>query len=289
MLCARFFCFYMIHLGNYNTLEVLRSTSVGVFLGDGEGTEVLLPNKYVPDGIDLGQEIKVFCYLDHMERPIATTLEPLIIRDGFAKLKVMEVNDFGAFVDWGLEKQLLVPFRQQQIKLEAGKYYVIHCYLDEKSFRLVGSTKIDKFLNNDQVGLEINQEVDLMVYKKTDLGLSVIINQRYQGLVFSNDVFKNVRVGDQLKGYIKNIRPDNKIDVTLQPIGVEALDFNANKVLELVKNAGGYLPLHDKSEPEAIKESVQLSKKAFKKAIGILYKKRLITIDEEGITLNAED
>ncbi|WP_190808536.1 S1 RNA-binding domain-containing protein [Flagellimonas sp. S3867] len=275
----------MIKLGNYNTLKVLRSTSVGLFLGDEEGTEVLLPNKYVPQDFQIDADLKVFCYLDNNERPIATTLEPYVLRNNFAFLKVVEISLFGAFVDWGLEKHLLVPFREQNGRMEEGKSYVVHCYLDEESFRLTGSGRIDRYLNNNQLNYEIHQEVDVLVCRRTPLGWEVIIENKNKGLIFETDVFKPIAVGDRLRGYIKNVREDNKIDITLQPIGAKMLEPTAQMIFEKLKENNGFLPFHDKSSPEVIKEALHLSKKSFKKAIGILYKERKITIEADGIHL----
>ncbi|NAY91147.1 GntR family transcriptional regulator [Muricauda sp. JGD-17] len=273
----------MIELGNYNKLKVIRSTSVGVFLSDDEDTEVLLPNKYVPEDIQLDMELEVFCYLDHSERPIATTLKPKIVRNGYAFLEVAQVSDHGAFMDWGLEKHLLVPFREQAIKMEEGKKYVVHCYLDEKSFRLTGSSRINKFLSNEEASYEVNAEVDLLVSRKTPLGWEVIINNEHKGLLFSSDVYAPVEVGMELKGYIKNCREDHKIDVSLQPIGAKMLEPTANLILEKLNENNGFLPLHDKSSPEEIKRTLQLSKKAFKKGVGVLYRERKIEIKDDGI------
>lgn len=275
----------MIQLGNYNTLQVLRSTSVGVFLGDGEGTEILLPNKYVPQGLQLEERLEVFCYLDHCERPIATTLKPKIVRNGFAYLKVAEVNSYGAFMDWGLEKQLLVPFREQATRMQKGKKYIVHCHLDEKTFRLMGSSKIDQFLSNESIDVAIHTEVELLAGRETPLGWEVIVENKYKGLVFKNDIFKPIAIGDRLKGYIKTIRPDHKLDIALQPLGIQMLEPVAKHIFEKLLQHNGFLALHDKSSPETIQHTVQLSKKAFKKAIGVLYRQRKIAIKEDGIYL----
>jgi len=275
----------MIQLGNYNTLEILRSTSVGLFLGDNEGTEILLPNKYVPDPIEIGEQLTVFCYLDSNERPVATTLTPLIIRNEFAFLEVAELNAYGAFMDWGLEKHLLVPFREQRLKMEQGKKYVVHCYLDEQSFRLTASNKLDKFLDNEDILKKVNDTVSLLVSRKTDLGWEVIIDNSYKGLLFFSDVFKEIRIGDSMQGFIKNIRKDNKIDVSLLPIGQKMLEPTAELILQKLIEAEGFLTLHDKSSPEEIKEKLQLSKKAFKKGVGALYRERKIKIEANGIRL----
>jgi len=275
----------MIELGNYNTLEILRDTSVGLFLGDEEGNDVLLPNKYVPKMYEIGDMLTVFCYLDYDERPIVTSLTPYIIRNTFQLLKVVEVNNIGAFLYWGLEKHLLVPFSEQRIKMQEGQWYVVFCYLDEKSFRLVASNKLDKFLDNEELGITINDEVNLIVTRQNDLGWDVIINNKHKGLVYQNEVFKKIAVGDNIKGFIKNIRPDHKIDVSLQAIGYVSVEPAANIIYQILKKEGGYLNLHDKSSPDEISARLQMSKKIFKKSLGILYKDRKITIKPDGIYL----
>ncbi|WP_339334724.1 MULTISPECIES: CvfB family protein [unclassified Croceitalea] len=275
----------MIKLGNYNTLEILRSTSVGLFLGDEEGTEILLPNKYVPDPIEIGQKLTVFCYLDNSERPVSTTLKPYVVRDGFAFLEVVEVSAYGAFMDWGLEKHLLVPFREQRLKMEQGTKYVVHCYLDEQSFRLTASNKIDKFLDNENITKKQNDEVSLLVSRKTELGWETIIDNKHKGLLFFSDVFQSLSIGDTLKGYIKNIREDKKIDISLVPIGEKMLEPTAELILQKLKDSNGFLGLHDKSPPEEIRNALQLSKKAFKKGIGTLYRERKIVLEPNGIRL----
>ena len=273
----------MIALGTYNTLEILRDTSVGLFLGDGEGNDILLPNKYVPETYELGDSLTVFCYLDHSERPVATNLEPEILVNEFQLLKVVEVNEFGAFMDWGLEKHLLVPFREQRNKMQEGHWYVVYCYLDPQSNRLVASNKIDKFLNNDTLSVQEGDIVELVVTRQTDLGYEVIINNSHKGLVYANEIFKKISVGDNTKGVIKKIRPDNKVDVSLQPLGENILEPAANKIYEQLLAHGGFLGLHDKSDPELIKTELQMSKKTFKKGIGTLYKARKIEIKSDGI------
>lgn len=275
----------MIALGKYNNLEILRDTTVGLFLGDDVGNDVLLPNKYVPEEFEIGDYLDVFCYLDHEERIVATTLVPFVTVDQFQLLQVAEVNEYGAFMDWGLEKHLLVPFREQRNKMQEGQWYVVYCYLDEKTDRLVASNKLDKFLSNENLTVQALDEVDLVVTRLTDLGWEVIINHKHKGLVYSNEIFKKVAVGDKLKGYIKNIRPDNKIDVSLQPIGYQSLEPAANLIYEKLVANGGVLNLHDKSDPEDIKRIMQMSKKTFKKGIGALYKERKIEIKPDSIKL----
>ncbi len=273
----------MIALGDFNTLKILRETSVGLFLGDEEGNEILLPNKYVPNVYEIGDTLTVFCYLDHAERPVATNIEPEIVVNEFQLLKVAEVNEFGAFMDWGLEKHLLVPFREQRHKMVEGQWYVVYCYLDEKTNRLVGSNKLERFLSNENVTLTEGDEVELVVTRKTELGWEVIIDHKHKGLVYFDEVFKKIAIGDLTKGVIKKIRRDGKIDVSLQPIGIKILEPAAKKIYETLKAHGGFLPLHDKSSPDAIKQELQMSKKTFKKGIGTLYKARKIAIKADGI------
>lgn len=275
----------MIQLGNYNTLTIARDTSVGLFLTDGEETEILLPNKYVPATYDIGQKMEVFCYLDHSERPVATTIKPLVVRNQFAVLEVAEVNDYGAFMDWGLEKHLLVPFREQPIKMKNGHAYVIHCHMDEKSFRLLGSARVDKFLDNAQLTVETNEEVELLFYRKSNLGWEAIVNQCHKGLLFFSDVHQDIQTGTSCKGYIKSIREDHKLDLSMVPIGHKALEPMAQKIFNVLKTKGGFLPLHDKSDPVIIQDELQMSKKMFKKGVGILYKEKKITLTENGIQL----
>ncbi len=273
----------MIALGQFNTLKILRHTSVGLFLGDEVHAGILLPNKYVPETYAIGDEITVFCYLDHDERPVATTLEPKISVGEFQLLKVVEVNAFGAFLDWGLEKHLLVPFSEQRSKMRQGQWYVVHCYLDERSNRVVASNKIDKFLNNGVLTVKERENVELVVTRMTDLGWEVIINNRHKGLVYFNEVFKKISVGDTVAGCIKAIRADNKIDVSLQPLGIQVLEPAANKIYETLLGRKGFLPFTDKTDPVIIKDNLQMSKKTFKKGVGTLYKARKIEIKEDGI------
>lgn len=274
----------MIEIGKFNTLKIARSTKVGLYLTDGT-SDVLLPNKYVPSAYEIDDEIEVFVYLDHEERPVATTLEPYIFLNEFALLRVNYINKFGAFMDWGMEKDLFVPFKEQARPMEEGKRYLVYMYLDEKTNRLVGSSKSNQFLDNKNITLEKGEEVDLIVSHITDVGINVIINEKHKGLLYKNEVFEDLRTGDRIIGYIKNIRSDGKIDVSRQPFGVERIDASAQKVLDELKASRGFLRLHDNSSPEDIKTVLQMSKKTFKKAVGTLYKQKMIEIKEDGIHL----
>ena len=278
----------MIEIGGYNQLQIKRKTSIGLRLGNDEGEDILLPNKYVPESFEIGEELTVFCYLDHEQRPVATTIQPFILRDEFAYLRVAQVNEFGAFLDWGLEKHLLVPFREQSRPMKEGRWYVVHCYLDPKSERLVASDRLKRFLDNSELNLRQGDEVQLLVYRRTDLGWEVVVNNRHLGLVYASDIYGDISAGDAVVGYVKKIRPDNKLDISLQPIGFGKLEPSALKIYNLLKESGGSLKLHDRSDPEDVKARLQMSKKTFKKAIGLLYKERKILIEDDGIYLPEE-
>lgn len=274
----------MIEIGRYNTLRIARETKIGLYLTDGN-EDILLPNKYVPKQFAIDDELIVFVYLDHEERPVATTLEPYIYLDQFALLRVNYINQYGAFLDWGLEKDLFVPFREQARPMEKGKRYLVFMYKDHETNRLAASSKINQFLDNENLTVEEGQEVDLIVSHITDLGINVIINELHKGLMYKNEVYDDLRTGDRLKGYIKHIRPDKKIDVTLNKPGVQSIEPNAEKILDELRANRGFLRLNDDSHPEDIRTVLKMSKKAFKKAIGTLYKQKQIEIKEDGIYL----
>jgi predicted RNA-binding protein (virulence factor B family) len=277
----------MIEIGQYNTLKIIRDTSVGLYLSDGKD-DILLPNKYVPKKFEIGDELAVFVYLDQEERMVATTLKPYIRLNEFALLRVNFINKFGAFMDWGLEKDLFVPFREQARPMEKSKRYLVYMYLDEKTNRLVGTSKINQFLDNEHLTVTEGEEVDLIVSHITEVGINVIINEQHKGLLYKDQVYEDLRTGDRMVGYIKTIRPDNKIDVSVQKQGFEGVEPNAEKILEELRASRGFLRLTDDSHPEDIKTVLKMSKKTFKKAIGTLYKQRLIEIKEDGIYLVKE-
>ena len=274
-------------IGHYNTLTIARETKVGLFLTDGKD-DVLLPLKYVPKEYNIGDEIIVFVYLDHEERPVATTLEPYILMDEFGLLRVNYVNKFGAFLDWGLEKDLFVPFKEQARPMEKGKRYLVFAYIDEKTNRIVASSKTNQFLSNENLSVSVGDEVELIISHITDMGINVIINDIHKGLLYKDQVYDDIRLGDRMKGYIKNIRPDHKIDVSLQKLGYQNIEPNAEKILQELRASRGFLRLNDNSHPEDIKTVLKMSKKTFKKAIGSLYKDKLIEIKDEGIYLVKE-
>jgi len=278
----------MIKLGSYNTLTAFRETEYGWYLTDeDQSEEVLLPNKFVPEDLSDGDEIEVFIFNDSEDRATATTQKPMIVRGGFACLQVVAMSKFGAFMEWGIDKHLLVPFSEQRREMELDEKYIIYLYVDQMTDRLVGTNKWQKYTEEDPDDLEEGQEVDLLVAEGSNLGVKVIINNRYQGLIFQNEIFREIRRGDTMKGYIKNIREDGKIDVSLQKQGyTNAIDDISNKILTEIKNRGGKLNLTDKSAPGEIYAQLEMSKKSFKKAVGGLYKQKLIRIEKDGIYLN---
>jgi predicted RNA-binding protein (virulence factor B family) len=275
----------MIEVGKNNILKALRMTSVGMYLGNDEGEEVLLPNKYVPEDFNVDDSIDVFIYKDSEDRLIATNLEPKIKLHEFACLTVKDVNNVGAFLDWGLEKDLLVPFREQGKKMEVGKRYPVYLYLDERTGRLAASSKIESFIEKQHIKLEVGEKVNLLICYTSDLGVNVIINNTYKGVIYHNDLFTYISIGDKVEGYIKNIREEGKIDVSLQKLGYEQVEASAEFILNKLRNANGVLKLTDKSDSEEIMFRLQMSKKNFKKAIGGLYKQGLIRLEEDGIYL----
>ncbi len=276
----------MIEIGRHHELRILRHTSVGFYLGNESGEDVLLPNKYCPDNAEQGDLIKVFVYKDHEERKVATNLTPKILLNEFALLEVTDVTPVGAFLDWGLEKELMVPFNEQRQKMEVGRWYLVYLDLDKKTDRLFASNKLEKKLQNAELTVAEGDEVDLIIMQKTDLGFTAIINNKHKGLIYDNEIFIDLRIGDRHKAFIKKIREENKVDLSLQPIGYErSNDANVDLVYRsLVKNNGA-LPFTDKSAPDEVYARFGISKKAFKKAIGTLYKQRKITIHPDGISL----
>lgn len=275
-----------MEIGVYHNLTIDRQREPGLFLSDENGGEVLLPNRYIPENFEIGDSISVFVYLDNEGRPVATTDSPFVTKNDFAVLRCNQVNNFGAFLEWGLVKELFCPFKEQVVKMVKGEWYLVYCYLDETTNRLVASSKTNQFLNNSVVKVEEGEEVELIVSYPSELGMNVIINNEHLGLIFRDEIFKDLSIGDRIKGYIKKIRPDNKITVTLQKPGHKSIEPNADHILTVLKRENGFLPLTDKSSPEKIQSKLELSKKSFKKAIGTLYKKRLIDLREDGIYLN---
>lgn len=275
----------MVEIGKYNVLTVIDELDFGMILDGGEGQRILLPRRYVPNGCVVGTELEVFIYLDSEDRIIATTEMPNATVGEFACMQVTSVNKVGAFLDWGLMKDLLVPFREQKTTMQEGKWYVVYVYYDKESGRIAATAKIDKYLDNTLPQYERGQEVDIMIAAETEIGYKVIINNEHWGMVYHNQVFKPIQKGDRMKGYVKLIREDDKIDINLTPFGFDKASTLTDVILEKLAENNGSLPFNDKSSSESIQEQFQCSKKAFKMAIGSLYKQKKIIIADDGIKL----
>lgn len=275
----------MINIGKFNTLEILRDTEPGMFLVDKDGNEVLLPNRYVEDVFKVGDDVEVFIYLDNDERLVAVTDEPHITKGDFAVLRCNVVNNYGAFLDWGMVKELFCPFKEQAFPMKKGGWYLVYCYLYEKSERLVATSKTNRFLDNERLTVSEFETVELIISHPSDFGMNVIVNKQHTGLIYKDNIFQELSIGDRLKGVVKKIRPGNKLDIGLGEIGYRNIEPNAKKILDALEGNSGFLALHDKSSPEAIKVALEMSKKNFKKAIGSLYKQKLIAIEGDGIKL----
>ncbi len=279
----------MFELGKQNTMRVVKRLPFGAYLvheEDEAGEEILLPKRYEPKDLKVDDELEVFIYLDSEDRVIATTETPKVTVDNFAFLTVKDVNKVGAFVDWGLSKDLLIPFSEQPRRMKVGESWVIYVFLDDRKERITGSAKIDHWLKDTTFYLKEGQQVDLMIYAQTELGFKAIVNNDYSGIIYSNEIFQPLKIGDKLTGYIKKIRDDKKIDLSLQAKPPEATrDALSAAILEDLKQQGGSSDLSDKSPPEAIYKQYGVSKKSYKKALGSLYKKRLINIEKDQILL----
>jgi uncharacterized protein len=278
----------MKEIGQILELEALKDTPQGVYLITDDGKEILLPNKYVPADIKMGDMVEVFIYTDSEDRPIATTLEPKVMLNKCAFLKAVDVNQYGAFFDWGMEKDLLVPFSEQFLRVTSGKRYLIYLYKDEMTNRMVGTTKMGRFIRENKMEIKTGEQVDLLVSGETEIGYKVIVNQKHYGMVFKNEVFKPIEIGDKLKGYLQRVRKDDKLDITLNSSSLSDVEVLANKIFERLLKEGGKLNFSDKSTPEVIYKEFQVSKKAFRRATGMLYKERKIVITPEDITLVKE-
>jgi len=274
-----------IKLGDYNRLTIVKEVDFGMYLDGGDEGEILLPKRYVPENCKPGDELEVFLYLDQDERLIATTQQPLAKVGEFACLEVAWVNQYGAFLNWGLMKDLFCPFHEQKQRMEIGNRYVVAVFIDEESYRIAASAKVEHFFVTDFPPYQPGEKVDLLVWQTTDLGFKVIIDHAYPGLVYRSQVFKSIRIGDSLQGYIMGVRPDGKIDVSLQPHGRQQTTDFAETLLQYLKDHDGFCELGDKSDAQDIKHRFEVSKKVYKKAIGDLYRRRLITLEDAGIRL----
>ena len=295
-----------MELGEFNDLYILRFRSNGCYLGkwDGDPSEitddvdpsedpfgegVLLPQRYVTDTMKLGDKLSVFLYTDSEDRLVATTEHPKILLHQFAPLRVKSVTAVGAFLDWGLQKDLFVPYAEQAKRLEEGNMNVVFLYLDAETERLVGTTKIDNVVDNEDIVVEEKQEVKLLVYKETPLGFKAIINDENVGLLYRTELNKTVKIGEYVDGYVKKIREDGKIDLTLDIQGVEVIEPSAKALLFKIQSEKGFVPFNDKSDPQEIRDYFGMSKKTFKKAAGLLYKQHIIEIKEDGLYLVVDE
>jgi len=275
----------MAQIGKLNQLEVLKELDFGIYLDGGELGEILMPKRYVPEGTMLGDYIEAFIYLDSEDRLIATTEKPLAQVEEFALLEVVSVAPVGAFLNWGLPKDLFVPFREQRKPMEVGEKYLVYVYLDTNTKRIAASSKIESYLDNIPVDYDENEEVDLIIINQTDLGYNAIVDNCHIGILYKNEVFQELNPGDRVQGYIKKIRPDGKIDLRLDKVGYEKIGGLADLIISKLNQNNGFLPFTDKSSPEEIYRAFKVSKKNFKAAVGALYKQRLIALEQNGIRL----
>jgi predicted RNA-binding protein (virulence factor B family) len=275
----------MILPGRYNTLKVVKYVDFGVYLDGGEMGEILLPARYVPEECEVGEDLEVFIYLDSEDRIIATTEKPFAQVGEFAMLRVNAVNNVGAFLDWGLMKELLVPFREQKMDMVAGRSYLVYVYLDPDSKRIAASAKLEKFLDNVIPEYRVGEEVSIIIESESELGYNAIINHLHRGILYHDELPAPLNKGQQLKAYIKKVRDDHKIDLSLYRPGYGQVDEISQMILDRLKEAGGFLPFTDKSDAALIFDHFAISKKVFKKAIGALYKQRRILLEEKGLRL----
>lgn len=279
----------MIEIGHTYELAVIKEVDFGVYLDAKDLGEVLLPGRYVDDNLTIGDTIEVFLYLDTEDRPVATTETPRAQVGEFAYLQAVDTTHVGAFLDWGLEKDVLVPFAEQHRPMEKGRSYLVYLYIDDHDKRIVASSKIDKFLDDDEPhDFKQHQKVDLIIANSTDLGYKAIVNHSHWGVLYKNEVFQRLSFGQSIQGYIKNIRSDKRIDLSLQG-GKETRDKYSNTILNYLKKHNGYAAVHDKSDPKLISDLFGMSKKAFKRSIGGLYKQRIISIEADGIRLTKSE
>ncbi|MCR4995258.1 MAG: GntR family transcriptional regulator [Bacteroidales bacterium] len=274
-----------LQLGRINHLSVVRFAEHGAYLAGGP-EDILLPKKYVPEETKIGDEMDVFVYLDAEERLVATTETPLAQVGDFAWLKVAWVNNFGAFLDWGLTKDLFVPFREQKMKMQKDHYYLVHLHVDPATYRIMASAKVERYLSTDYPPYHGGDEVQLLIWQKTDLGFKAIVDNRFAGLLFDDEIFRTLHSGDRVTAYVKQVRPDGKIDLSLQKKGQRAVVDFSETLLNHLQTNGGRTPLGDKSPADEIYAVFGVSKKVFKKAVGDLYKRHLIIIEPDGLKLS---
>ena len=275
----------MAEIGKINHLEVVKKVDFGVYLDGDELGEILLPERDVPPGCVVGEGLDVFVHLDSEDLLVATTQMPKAMVGECAFLKVVEINAVGAFLDWGLPKDLLVPYSEQQKPMVVGQSYVVYVYVDEETDRIAASSRLNKFVVDSSPYFKVQQKVELLICEQTDLGFKAVVNQSVIGLLFNSDVIRPVRMGETIQGYIKEVRPDKKLDLCLQLVSREALDDLSKQVMAFIQSEGGKTTLTDKSAPADIAKQFGVSKSSYKKALGKLYQKRLIVIEKHQVTL----
>ncbi len=272
-----------MEVGKLNTLRVAKILDFGIYLDAGESGEILMPTKWVPKGTVVNQDVEAFIYFDSEDRLIATTQTPKAMVGEFGYLMVKQVNNIGAFLDWGLDKDLFVPFKEQNAKMVEGKNYLVYLYIDMLSKRITATARLEKFIDIEPAVYTEGEEVDLIIWTRSDLGYNAIINQKHIGMLYENEIFKEISTGMRMKGYIKQIRLDGKIDLFLEKPGYEKIDSLSAKILEVLEANNGFMEFNDKSPADDIYRAFQMSKKNFKKSIGTLYKQKLILIENSGI------
>lgn len=275
----------MLQLGRYNTLTVAKVLDFGLYLDAGPDGQVLMPIRYAPRGVRVGHELEVFVYLDSDDRPLATSLRPMVQVGQFAPLRCVAVNRVGAFLDWGLPKDLLVPFGEQRERMTVGRSYVVRCYVDSDTHRIAASARLARFLDQQPPSYRPGQPVQLMPVEQTDLGYRTIVDDLHTGMLYHNEVFRPLRWAERLQGYVKRVRPDGKIDLALQREGYARIGEAEQHLLDTLRQHGGFLPLTDRSSPDDVYSTLEMSKKSFKMALGALYKQHLVELLPDGIRL----
>jgi predicted RNA-binding protein (virulence factor B family) len=274
----------MVNVGQYNTLKVVKQVDFGFYLDGGE-EEILLPKRFVPAGLQPDDELTVFIYHDNDGRLIATTQQPIAVVGEIAMMEVADVNAAGAFLKWGIMKDVFIPIALQENRMKQGDKRLVMLFIDEKTGRVTATEKIDKYLSNYELTVQDNDAVDLVVFQKTDIGYKVIVNSKHMGVIHTNEVFRELQVGEKMKGFVKHVRPDKKLDISPGVKGYTRVPAEEEKILSLLKNNNGYLPYNDKSGPEDIYAFFGMSKKTFKMTLGALYKKRLVSFTQTGTKL----
>ncbi len=277
----------MVNVGQYNTLKVVKAVDFGLYLDGGDGEEILLPKRFVPDGLKPDDEISVFVYHDNDGRLIATTQQPIAVVGEIAMMEVADVNPSGAFLKWGIMKDVFVPIALQEKRMRPGDRRLVRLFIDERTGRVTATEKIDKYLSNYELTVNDHDPVDLVVYQKTEIGYKVIVNSRHMGVIHTNEIFRELEIGEKLKGFVKHIRPDHKLDISPGSKGYAKVQDEEEKIMKLLKDNNGYLPYNDKSSPEDIYAYFGMSKKTFKMTMGAMFKKKLITFSQTGTKLES--